>query len=163
MLCGAEGMKIADVSDPTSPLLSGWFNTSVNPIDIAVEDNKVYVAAHRDGIYIIQHDINIDPVHTENVPTDNLRFTCYPNPFRTMTEISFDLLSDTKVSVYLMNILGQHIATILHNEHLTPGSYSYTWVCDPNEIFEPGMYISVIETTERNQKSFDVLKLIKLE
>ena len=163
MLSGTKGMKIADVSDPTSPVLSGWFNTSVNPIDIAVEDNIVYVASHRDGIYIIKHDIIIDHVQPENVPIDNIGFTCYPNPFRTNTEFSFNLQSDTKVSIYIKNILGQHVATILHNEYLSTGSYSYIWRCDPDKRFKSGIYISVIETTAPNQKSVDALKLIKLK
>jgi hypothetical protein len=163
MLCGAEGMKIADVSDPTSPLISGWFNTSVNPIDIAAEENLVYVTAHRDGLYIIKHDITIDPVRTENVPINDLGFTCYPNPFRTNTAFGFNLQSAAEVSIHIKNILGQHVATILHNEHLSPGSYSYHWRCDPGKIDESGIYISVIETSARSQKSVEVLKLVKLE
>lgn len=163
MLCGAEGMKIADVSDPGFPVVSGWFNTSVNPIDIAVTDNIVYVTAQRDGIYIIQHDIIIDHVHTENAPKDNMSFTSYPNPFRTSTEFRFDLQSDADVSIYIKNILGQHVATILYQEQLTTGSYSYIWNCDSNKVFKSGMYFAVIETTVRNQKSVDSFKLIKLE
>jgi hypothetical protein len=47
-----------------------------------------------------------------------------PNPFTDNTYISFKLHRSCDVSLKVMDIMGREIATIIDNEHLTPGRYT---------------------------------------
>ena len=48
----------------------------------------------------------------------------YPNPFNPSTKIKFSLPKDELVNLKIFNILGQEVATLVH-EQLKAGSYSY--------------------------------------
>jgi len=50
----------------------------------------------------------------------------YPNPFNASTMISYDLKTDSKVSLKVYNILGQEVVTLV-DKYQTAGSYSVTW------------------------------------
>jgi len=48
----------------------------------------------------------------------------YPNPFNPTTTIAFQLSDESKVTVRVMNILGQQVATIVDGEEMDGGSQS---------------------------------------
>jgi enterochelin esterase-like enzyme len=50
----------------------------------------------------------------------------YPNPFNPSTTIQFDLPKTTEVSLKVLNILGEEVATLV-SDRLSAGSYSYNW------------------------------------
>ncbi|MBK8549963.1 MAG: T9SS type A sorting domain-containing protein [Ignavibacteria bacterium] len=60
------------------------------------------------------------------IPKEYALLQNYPNPFNPETSIKFDIpnLSDVKLSVY--DITGREVS-VLVNEKLEPGSYSYKW------------------------------------
>jgi len=66
----------------------------------------------------------------------------YPNPFNPTTNISFDLPSQSFVSIKVYNLMGQEMATI-ENETMAAGSYSKSW----NAAAMPsGVYFYRMET-----------------
>jgi hypothetical protein len=50
----------------------------------------------------------------------------YPNPFNPSTQISFALPGAASVRIEVLNILGQHVATIL-DQNLAAGRHNVTW------------------------------------
>ena len=50
----------------------------------------------------------------------------YPNPFNPVTNISFDLPNDGKVSLSVYNMLGQKVATLV-NDYRRAGSHTVIW------------------------------------
>lgn len=52
LACGASGLQIFDVSDPSSPVLRGSIALS-GALDVAVSGSRAYVAAGSYGLYII--------------------------------------------------------------------------------------------------------------
>jgi hypothetical protein len=50
----------------------------------------------------------------------------YPNPFNPITTISFSIPVEENVTLRVINIIGQEIATLV-SEKLSAGSYSYQW------------------------------------
>ena len=50
----------------------------------------------------------------------------YPNPFNPSTTISFSILNDSNVELYIYNIKGQKIITLVQNE-FTKSSHSIIW------------------------------------
>ncbi|MEO6903123.1 MAG: T9SS type A sorting domain-containing protein [Bacteroidia bacterium] len=73
-----------------------------------------------------------------------------PNPFNQTTWIKFQLHKETKVNLYVYDLLGKQVAVLYDNElfkegnydyifnssiyHLTPGVYYYSLVCDEYQI-----------------------------
>ena len=65
----------------------------------------------------------------------------YPNPFNPSTKIDIMLSSSCDVSLRIMNILGQEIAT-LYQGKLTVGNHSFTWNATN---FSAGIYFCRLE------------------
>ncbi len=68
-----------------------------------------------------QTDVS-DPA--SNLPTNYVLYQNYPNPFNPSTTIRFDLPEESKVTLKIINLLGQEVFTIIDNEKMNPGSYS---------------------------------------
>ena len=64
----------------------------------------------------------------ESVPIAGniLSLTNYPNPLNPTTTISFDLASESNVSIIVYNIKGQKVTTLTDN-HFENGSHTVTW------------------------------------
>ncbi len=49
----------------------------------------------------------------------------YPNPFNPSTTINFSLAKETNVSLKVFDLLGQEISSLVNNQFMNAGSYSY--------------------------------------
>ena len=73
----------------------------------------------------------------------------YPNPFSSYgnsgcaTQIRFNLNKAAVISLDIINIRGQYVATIIKNRKLNSGSYSFPWngVTRDQKSASPGVYI----------------------
>jgi hypothetical protein len=86
----------------------------------------------------------------------------YPNPFNPSTRIQFGLPEESNSTLKVYDILGSEVITLLDNENLSAGSYSYNLIADG---LPSGIYIYVLTTkSNSSQKSFrDVKKMILLK
>ncbi|MDE3058375.1 MAG: T9SS type A sorting domain-containing protein [Bacteroidota bacterium] len=85
----------------------------------------------------------------------------YPNPFNPSTTISYAVPSRSRVTLYIMNTLGQRVATLVEGEKNT-GYYQVEW--SPN--VSSGIYFYRIEATsldDPNKHFVDVKKLLLLK
>jgi hypothetical protein len=60
------------------------------------------------------------------VPTSYVLYNNYPNPFNSSTTLSFDAPKPEHVELSILNILGQHIATIFSGE-IQSGRNTFLW------------------------------------
>ena len=74
------------------------------------------------------------------IPQDYVLYQNYPNPFNPSTTIRYGIPELSNVSVKVYNILGQVVATLVH-EVQQPQFYEYRW--NPNHAAS-GVYIVVI-------------------
>jgi len=72
----------------------------------------------------------------ENVPSENVLFSNYPNPFNPRTEIGFQITDYGLVSLKAYDLLGREVATLV-NEELPPGRYTREWDA---RAFPSGVY-----------------------
>ena len=61
------------------------------------------------------------------VPELFVLYQNYPNPFNGQTRITFDLLNDAIVNLYVTDATGRIHDKLLEKEFITSGSYHFTW------------------------------------
>ncbi len=69
--------------------------------------------------------------------TDTYSFSCYPNPFSTMTSFSFKLDLAEFVQIDIVNLMGQKVANVVHNNY-QQGSYTIEF---SGENLASGVYL----------------------
>jgi len=133
-----SGLKIVDITDPTTPVEAGYYDTypqgegpNFNGAWGAypyTQNGMIFISDRDNGLTIVTFDSPAvaisDP--TETVPTLFALEQNYPNPFNPSTQIVYQLaeLGQTKLQIY--NILGQEIQTLV-NATQPAGRYEVTW------------------------------------
>jgi len=107
-------------------------------------------------IYGININFNISEVDNDvNLPGDIILYQNYPNPFNPSTNITFYLPQSSEVKLFVMNILGETVVTLI-NDQLNAGIYSTS--LDGNALAS-GVYLVLLETNElRLSKKMLLLK-----
>ena len=68
-----------------------------------------------------------DSFETDLLPELFVLYQNYPNPFNGQTRITFDLLEDATVSLYITDATGRIHDKFMENEFITSGNYNYNW------------------------------------
>ena len=87
---------------------------------------------------------NIDKnnmVNSNLIPELFVLYQNYPNPFNSNTRISFDLLQDATLSLYVTDATGRIKTIFSDQEFYNSGKYSFDWNA---EIFSTGVYFFTI-------------------
>ena len=68
----------------------------------------------------------------------------YPNPFRTVTRVSFDLNAPAEVCLKLYNVRGRLVRTLVNGVSLLAGRYGFDWAADDDagRHVAAGVYIA---------------------
>jgi len=97
--------------------------------------NPTFAAANKDDINAIEED------RTSVIPSGFTLKQNYPNPFNPVTTIEFTITeSDSRVSLKIYNLLGEHVATLVE-AHLQAGQHCYQWQA---ENIASGVYFYVL-------------------
>ena len=64
--------------------------------------------------------------HAQTLPNAVTLYQNYPNPFNPETIIEFEIPRRCQVRLEILNLLGQHVTTIVNGEH-SAGGIRYTW------------------------------------
>ena len=102
-----------------------------------LEENKVYVATHGDGVWIGE---NISLSIEDAILPEIMRLSLqnYPNPFNPQTNINFNLTRSGKISLLIYNIKGQLVKKLIDNEIFQKGIHSVVWDGKNNKGKEVG-------------------------
>jgi beta-N-acetylhexosaminidase len=87
-----------------------------------------------------------EPIANNRIP-NGFDLVNYPNPFNSVTTITFSLLKIDFVTLSVYNVLGQEIATLISGD-LSAGNHEYKWDAS---AYASGVYYCKIESGEYQQ------------
>jgi len=117
---GDNGLLWQDITD-------GLSGTRINAICAA--KGYVFVGTEWKGIWrrpISDVITSVKSPTEQNIPSQYWLMQNYPNPFNPTTTIQFGLPNGEDVEIRIMNIIGQEVATLMH-QHLPAGWHSVQW------------------------------------
>ena len=147
------GLRIIDVSDPTSPSEVGVYDTEGLAHGVYVSGIYAYLADGDDGLYILQFDPLEEPTGVEEIEIRAPRMyhlaQNHPNPFNPETTISYDIVKTGTVRLSIYALTGQLVRTLVDGER-PAGSYFVTWdgTDDTGQGVASGVYLCRMETEE---------------
>jgi hypothetical protein len=108
-----------NIIDFVLPGPDSWYAVFSNEENLVLTQ-ELYVTA-----YLYENTGTAIPEEDE-ISSKIILYPNYPNPFKTQTTISYQLMSNNKVSVKIYNISGQEIRTLV-NENQAAGEHSVIW------------------------------------
>ena len=81
------------------------------------------------------------------LPTEYALKQNYPNPFNALTTIEFDLPVSSNVTIKLLNVLGEEVREIVHNQQFLSGSHTVR--LDGNDL-SSGIYFYKLVSASRS-------------
>ena len=86
--------------------------------------------------------INQNNYDSQLVPQLFVLYQNYPNPFNGQTKITFDLIEDAKLSLYITDAKGRVQERILEEEVYNSGTYNFLWEV---EHLSSGIYFITLQ------------------
>ena len=142
--------------DREDPDISGsGLLASLHFVKLSKENSLVTVAYEmwdREAELLVQDSYQTE-VHALRIPGEFALLQNYPNPFNGDTVIRFQLPQAARVQMYVFNIRGQRVATLVDDD-MDPGYHKITWNGrnDDNRKVASGIYIYLIQAN-RNRAS----------
>ncbi|OQX95737.1 hypothetical protein B6I21_03910, partial [candidate division KSB1 bacterium 4572_119] len=130
-------------------------------------DCCLYISATDDSNATVSDSINIRVTNTTDIetisqiiPTKYELFQNYPNPFNAETLISYQLPKHSKVEIKILNISGQEIKTLFH-ENKPAGLHRATWDGTNNNGTSASSGVYIINFVADNFKASMKVILLK--
>lgn len=117
------GWKMKSVNIGGEGIGSGSFNFDSYTIRRMPNGNTSGVVYFDDA----QTDFTTPVEENFSTPTEFVLNQNYPNPFNPSTIISFSIPKQSLITLYVYNILGEKIATLIDNKELVTGYHKITW------------------------------------
>jgi len=129
ILAGTDGdgvFRSSDNGTTWTPASTGLANTSIWAI-LAL-GTHLFAGSNGDGIWRrpLSEIVISGTNYSYNLPSVIRLLQNFPNPFNPSTTIKYDLPTDSRVSLTILNVLGQEIATLV-NEEQWVGARSVEW------------------------------------
>lgn len=128
----ATGVRAIDISNPASPVESGYYDGVPQSRGVAVNGRYIYVAEKIDGLTVYGNNlVTAVEQYGSTTPKSFSLNQNYPNPFNPSTTIEFSVAGIQPVTVKVHDLLGREVATLV-NETLNPGTYRAQWEAAAN-------------------------------
>jgi len=154
---GGNGVIFKVVVDNDTSFVSGVMNwgdpgelikvdvTGADTLKLLIDDNGNGGYDHADWADALLYNFGAQGIEDEKaiLPATTALIGNYPNPFNPTTTIDFQLHKAAKVTVEIYNILGQKVATPVHNKNYLAGKYNIVWDAtnDSGQQVASGIYL----------------------
>jgi hypothetical protein len=87
-------------------------------------------------------------IDLQNITNGENTLLSFPNPFRTETKMTINILTDSNVTLKIVNSQGQLIKTLIDNKNMVSGKTDVTWDAKSRygNTVTPGLYFGVLST-----------------
>ncbi|MBD80687.1 MAG: hypothetical protein CL840_17365 [Crocinitomicaceae bacterium] len=116
----ADGLQIFDISDPSKPVKTGFYDTHLGKDSIGfhgawgiyplLPSGNVLVSDMKTGLYVFNVDKSLQTHVAESLPNSN-DIKIYPNPFSTNIDVDLSSAKAQRVDLVLYDELGKEIET----------------------------------------------------
>ena len=150
----ADDITVASYLDPAVP--NGTYSYNVR---------AVYSGGYQSAL---STDAVIEHIQTNSneilIPANTELIGIYPNPFNPETTISYSLKADSKVSLFIYNIKGQKVRSLV-NGHIQAGFHTVTWngKDENDKNVSSGIYFSIFDAVNKEKDYTSVKKVILLK
>ncbi len=121
------GMFVLDVSDPSTPRITGSKPTLYNSAFLALNSSHLLLSNDQDVLLMPQACQALTAVPEREAPRhDALQMGIWPNPFNPMTTLSFELGANLHVTLDIFDLAGRHIVE-LADRGLGSGRHEFKW------------------------------------
>ncbi len=112
------------------------------------------------GVTTINKPVSIT-IEESVVPEKTALLPAYPNPFNPDTRFQYQLKDETHVDVYIADLLGRTVRTLVSNTRKEAGLYNLQWngIDDLGTPQSSGIYLIVLQTG--NQTQIQKITLLK--
>ena len=92
-------------------------------------------------LYIIGEELS--SVINEFIPNQFKLFPAYPNPFNSSTTIRYDIPSKTSADIFVIDLLGRKVKTLISDSNIEAGSHQVKWYGfdDKGSLVPSGIYL----------------------
>ena len=92
-------------------------------------------------LYIIGEELS--SVIKEFIPNQFKLFPAYPNPFNSSTTIRYDIPSKTSADIFVIDLLGRKVKTLISESNVEAGSHQVKWhgFDDKGSLVPSGIYL----------------------
>ena len=130
----SAGIRILDISNPTSPVEVAWYDTYTNNNSsnyngcwgvYKFPSGKIIGSDRQKGLFVIKTNISAlteVPGNTSQLPDGFELSQNYPNPFNPSTKINFSIPKNSFASLKIYDITGKQVATVF-NDRRDAGVY----------------------------------------
>lgn len=121
-----DGIHYSTDAGENWSVLEGAYETRTLDFIPVLEESKVYIASHGNGVWIGE---NISLGIGDELIIENGKFKMenYPNPFNPETRISFTLPQTGRISLSIYNIKGQLVRNLINKETFQNGNHPINW------------------------------------
>jgi len=144
---------IVAASYKTDDALKGKGNTTVRQqysyTDSNVQSNKTYTYrlydVNKQGVKSLKQSALVKV--TVVIPKTTDLLPAYPNPFNPETTIRYDLAQDATVDLFIVDILGRTVATLIDGQKVQAGIWDIRWngVNDAGNKIASGAYLVIFK------------------
>ena len=140
----------------TPPEMPEWVNSFM---DVSATQPDL-ITESVDNLYYKEFQVVDEEPLNETLPKQFRLYHSYPNPFNASTTIRYDLPENARITLRILNLLGQEVKTLV-NDIRTAGSYHLSWDgTDHNGNPLPsGVYI--VQLQQRNKTLSHKILLLK--
>ncbi|MEZ4746823.1 MAG: T9SS type A sorting domain-containing protein [Calditrichia bacterium] len=122
--CEEYGLRVFDISNPANPTEVAYFDDAPIARGVTAKNGLAYVAERADGLTIYRNELVVGIADDDRQIAENFTLEQnYPNPFNPGTRINFQLVKNAKITLDVLNTLGQKVATLVEGVH-SAGDYS---------------------------------------